>query len=326
MLALEGRKVPYVPWHCEFTVEAADKLRKHFGRDDLHQLLDNHFIKLADDTGFFTDLGNDRFRDIFAVVWNRNLDKDIGNPENCVLPEPTLKGYQFPEPLDRPFFDDIPEKISRNKDCFRVFKIGLSLYERAWAMRGMENLLIYMATNAAFVEDLLDCITEYYLALIDRSVQQDIDAFHFGDDWGSQRELIMGPRYWRKYIKPRMARMFARIRQAGKYVSLHSDGNITSIFPDLIEIGLDIYNPFQPEIMDVYALKKEYGDRLCFHGGIGVQELLPHATPQEVRAEVQRLIAEVGAGGGYILAPSHSILGDVPVENVVALLETVREQ
>jgi len=141
-LTIEGRRVPYIPWHCGFTVEAAGKLRKHFSRDDLEQVLDNHFVKLGHDTGFFTDLGNDRFRDVFGVVWDRSIDKDIGVVEGRILPEPTLHGYDFPDPLNSRIFADIPEKLSRYSDCFRVFKIGFSLYERAWTLRGMENLMM----------------------------------------------------------------------------------------------------------------------------------------------------------------------------------------
>jgi len=104
-LAIDGRSVPYVPWQCGFTVEAAEKLRNHFGRDDLDRVLDNHFVKLGSDIGFFAALGGDRFRDFFGVVWDRRIDKDIGNVEGCVLPEPTLEGYEFPDPLDKRFFE-----------------------------------------------------------------------------------------------------------------------------------------------------------------------------------------------------------------------------
>jgi uroporphyrinogen decarboxylase len=130
-LAVAGRKVPYVPWHCNFTVEAAEKLRAHFARNDLEHVLDNHFVKLGQDIGFFTPLGNDRFRDAFGVVWDRSVDKDIGVVEGCLLPKPTLHGYDFPDPLNKRFFEDIPQKLSEFGDCFRVFKIGFSLYERA---------------------------------------------------------------------------------------------------------------------------------------------------------------------------------------------------
>jgi uroporphyrinogen decarboxylase len=137
---------------------------------------------------------------------------------------------------------------------------------------------------------------------------------------------MMGPAHWRRFIKPYLARMFSRIKEAGKFVYIHSDGQVQAIFDDLIEIGLDIYNPFQPEIMDVYQLKKEYGDRLCFHGGIGIQDLLVQGTPQQVKSEVQRLIDEVGAGGGYILSPAHSVLADTPAENLAAMIEVFKSQ
>ena len=112
-LAVEGRQVPYVPWACLFTVEAAEKLRPHFGEQDLDAVIDNHIVRLGSDIGFFDDLGDERFRDVFGVVWDRRIDKDIGNVEAAVLAEPTLSGYEFPDPLDRRFFDDIPEKLSR---------------------------------------------------------------------------------------------------------------------------------------------------------------------------------------------------------------------
>jgi uroporphyrinogen decarboxylase len=269
------------------------------------------------------------WRDSFGVVWDtRGLygEGEWGRPVNCVLPEPTLDGYTFPDPPGAEAFAGYPQFIQENCEYF-ITSVAGHLYEVAWAMRGMENLLTDMIWHPEFVHDLMARITEFYTAVIDQTVQYDVDALRFGDDWGSQkRGLIMGPKHWREFIKPYMARMFARIKQAGKSVILHSDGDVTAIFEDLIEIGLDVYNPFQPEIMDVYALKKRYGDRLCFYGGIGVQSLLPFGTPQEVRAETRRMIEEVGAGGGYILAPAHSVLADVPAENVVALIETVQGQ
>lgn len=147
----------------------------------------------------------------------------------------------------------------------------------------------------------------------------------FGDDLGSQTmRLLMRPELWRCYFKPYMARLFAPIKEAGKFVFLHSDGQIDAIFEDLIEIGLDVYNPFQPEIRDVYEVKRLYGDRMCFFGGIGIQDLLPSGTPQQVKTEVRRMTEEVGRDGGYILGAAHSVMADVPVENLGALVEAGR--
>jgi uroporphyrinogen decarboxylase len=268
------------------------------------------------------------WRDGWGVVWDvRGLygEGEWGRPMNCVLPQPTLAGFRLPDPPAPQAYAHYPAAIRAKQDCFIIGSEG-HLFELAWALRGIEDFLVDMVQNPGFVDELFDAITEHYLAMIDESARYPIDAFAFGEDWGAERGLIMGPALWRRFIKPRMARMFARVKQAGKLTWMHSDGDITAILPDLIEIGLDIYNPFQPDVMDVYAIKKQCGDRLCFHGGVSIQELLPHGTPEQVRAEAQRLIREVGAGGGYILAPSHAVLGDTPVENIVALIEVVRGQ
>jgi uroporphyrinogen decarboxylase len=249
-----------------------------------------------------------------------------GRPVNTVLEEPTLKGYTFPDPPGPEAFEHYPQFIDENREYF-ISGGGGHLFEAAWAMRGMENFFTDLILHPEFVHELMERISDYYLAIIEQAVQYDVDACGFGDDWGSQdKGLMMGPTHWRTYIKPYMAKMFAPIKEAGKFIRLHSDGDVTAIFDDLIEIGLDIYTPFQPEIMDVYEIKRRYGDRLCFHGGMGVQSLLPFGTPEEVGREARRLIDEVGADGGLILAPSHSVLADVPVENVMALIEAVQNQ
>ena len=301
-LAVEGRKVPYVPWHCNFTVEAADKLREHFGRDDLEEVLDNHFVKLGHDIGFFEDLGNDRFQDMFGVVWDRSIDKDIGNVSNCLLPEPTLSGYEFPDPLHKHFFEDIPERLDRYWNCFRVYKIGFSLYERAWTLRGMQNLMMDFLDHPAFVRELLRTIADYNIIQTSEALKYDIDAVYFGDDWGQQRGLQMGPHLWRQFVQPELERMYSTVRDAGKLVFIHSCGKVDELFDDLIDIGLNCFNPFQPEVMDIFDLMKRYKGRLAFHGGLSTQRTLPYGSIEDVKCETKRLL-EAGAEGGYIFAP-----------------------
>jgi uroporphyrinogen decarboxylase len=156
---LEGGKPPYVPWSCGFTIEAKQKLIDHFKGSDIEERLQNHILILGNEIGFFKDLGNNLVQDVFGVVWDRSIDKDIGNVKGCVLPEPTLKDYKFPDPIDPRIFKDIPERISRYGDRFRVFAVGFSLYERAWTLRGMENLLMDMVLNPGFVHELLNSIS-----------------------------------------------------------------------------------------------------------------------------------------------------------------------
>jgi uroporphyrinogen decarboxylase len=140
-----------------------------------------------------------------------------------------------------------------------------------------------------------------------------------------QTGLIMGEDAWRHYIKPRLKRLFEPLRSAGKCVYMHSCGKVQSIFDDLVEVGLDLFNPFQPEVMDVFGLLPAYHGRLAFNGGMGVQSTLPHGTPDEVREMTQRLI-DAGRTGGFIFSPSHTITDDTPPENIIAMMEVLKAQ
>ena len=324
-LVLDGGKPPYVPWSMGFTKEAKEKLQQYYECDDLEGPVENHFLKLGRDIGLFTDLGNDRVQDMFGVIWNRSVDKDIGNVEGCLLPEPTLAGYDFPDPLDRRLFEDIPQKISQFPDRFRVFQVGFSLYERAWTLRGLENLLTDFVAHPAFVRELFNAIADYNVAQVKEALNYDIDAVYFGDDWGQQHGLQMGPRIWREFIFPVLKRMYGVVRDAGKFVIIHCCGDVDELFDDLIVAGVNCFNPFQPEVMDVHSLLPQYRGRLAFHGGLSTQRTLPFGTVENVRAETRRLL-ELGREGGYIFAPAHDVEGDVPLKNMLAMIEVVQSQ
>ncbi len=324
-LVFEGQRPPYVPWSFRFTVPAHEKLSRHYGDIDLEEALDNHLLGLGDEIGFFADIGSDRFRDAFGVVWDRTIDKDIGNVEGCVLAEPTLAGYEFPDPLAPRYFANIPELIDRHPDRFRVYAVGFSLYERAWTLRGIENLLMDFHDHPDFVHELMEAVAEWNIAQVRKALEYDIDCVYFGDDWGQQRGLQMGPAIWREFIRPAAERMYRAVREAGRYVMIHSCGDVDELFDDLVEMGVNCFNPFQPEVMDVEGLVGRYRGRLCFYGGLSTQRTLPYGSPQDVRRETQRLLS-LGSEGGYILSPAHDVPKDVPLDNMLAFIEVAQQQ
>lgn len=322
---MDGKKPPYVPWSFGFTLEARDALLKHFGEGDLAERLGNHLLGLGNGNGYFTDLGRDRVRDAFGVVWDRSADKDIGVVVGQVLPEPTLCGYAFPDPVQARFFENIPEELRRHGDRYRVFGIGFSLFERAWTLRGMEELMVDFLEHPAFVHELLSAIADYNIAQVRQALTYDIDAVYFGDDWGQQHGLIMGPKLWREFILPQLRRMYGVVRGAGKKVFIHSCGDVDELFDDLIDAGVNCFNPFQPEVMDVMSLLPLYRGRLVFHGGLSTQRTLPYGSAEDVRLETRRLLA-LGTQGGYIFSPAHAVEGDVPLQNMLAFIEEAMSQ
>lgn len=327
LVSLKHKQPDRIPFNLGFTQKARKKMVEYCGDADFESKLGNALLALGSTKADgWREVRPDIWEDEFGVQWDRSIDKDIGVVCNCLISRDNLEAYAFPDPADPSRYANYDRVIRENPDMFVLADLGFSLFERAWTMAGMEAVLMAMVSDPDYVHRLLDRIVEYNCGIIEHCCRYPIDAMMFGDDWGQQRGLIMGPELWREFIKPRIRKMYQLVKSHGKYVIIHSCGKVDAIFSDLIEVGLDVFNPFQPEVMDVYEIKKRYGHALSFYGGISTQRTLPFGTVSQVKDEVRRLLDKIGHNGGYICAPAHAIPGDAKPENVAAMIEVLQQQ
>jgi len=200
----------------------------------------------------------------------------------------------------------------------------------AMYLRGVEQILLDLVLAPEMAEYIFRRVAEFYLEYARRTFEaagDGIDIFMMGDDFGTQNGLFMSLEMWRRFLRPGFAAFVELAKSYGYKVAHHSCGSIQPLIPDLIECGLDILNPLQPEAadMDGAVLKERFGERLSFHGSISIQRTLPFGSPAEIRDEVRRRVEALAPGGGFILCTAHNIQADTPPENVEALFDAYRE-
>lgn len=245
-----------------------------------------------------------------------------------------IKSYDWPDPNDPHLFKGLKKEA---EDLYKNSSYAIigdpltpALFEPAWYLRGFDKFLIDLLANRDFAEALLDSLLDYQLAFFNNFLNEVggfIQVLMLGDDLGTQSGLLISPSVYREIIKPRHTELFTFIKKKTKAkVFLHCCGSIAPLIDDLLDAGVDILHPAQPLAanMDSESLKKRFGHRVCFWGGIDIQKALP-GTIKEVRKEVRRRIAAFAPGGGYVLAPGHNIQPDVPPENICELYKTGKE-
>lgn len=325
--SIEHRQPDRTPYEVGFTQPAHARYAEHVGDSGFASRLGNCLLTLSTaPADAWHEVRPHVWEDEWGVQWDQSVDPDIGVVCNRVVNPGNVGTFACPDPAERTRCAGFPDALRSAPDRYPVANIGFSLYERAWTLAGMEEVMMAMVLDKPFVHKLLDRILEVNLGVIERACAFDIEAMMFGDDWGQQSGLQMGAALWREFIKPRVAQMYGAVRAHGKRVFIHSCGKVDELFPDLIECGLDVFNPFQPEVIDVFEAKRRYGRDLTFFGGISTQRLLPYGTVQEVKTEVRRLLDLVGADGGLIAAPAHAIPGDAKPENIEAMLDVLQNQ
>lgn len=328
-----GREpVDRLPTQINYSRAMGEKLAAHLGVTlaDLPARLGNHLVRLELTYPHETSHEGQVTYDWWGVGW-RTEEEGYWPADFPLADAETLEEFLWPNPDEPGLLDATQEIIASDTFAslsagggprFLVPNFGFCLFGRAWSLRGFETFLMDLVVNPAFAQELLERIATIQEALARRFVALGVDGGYLGDDYGSQNGLLLSPRTWRALFKPRLARVAAVFREAGLPLILHSDGDIAEILPDLVEIGVTVLNPVQPEVLDHAWLKQSFGDQLAFYGGVSTQGVLPHGTAAQMRAAVDACVRTLAAdGSGLLLAPSHRLTTDIPMENVDALLE-----
>ncbi len=276
--------------------------------------------------------GRPYFVDEWGIKWGRNPNyydmvdhplKDAGVGD--------LDDFDWPDPRNPARLEGLREETEdfyHNTDyAIQADAFFGGIYECAWWLRGFETFTVDLYRRPEFASKFLDKILELYMEFYGGYldvVGPYIQMIDYNDDLGMQTGPIMSPAMFNRYLKPRYQKLFKLIRSKTKAkLFLHTCGSVYQLIPDLIDLGLDVLNPIQPLAanMEIEGLKRDFGDKLCFHGGVDIQRLLPNGSTEEVGAEVRRISRVGGKGGGLILAGAHNIQADVPPRNVVAMFQ-----
>lgn len=272
----------------------------------------------------------------FGIGWTRGagnakfaVDEAIFAPLATAQTEKDVLGHLWPKPE---WFDMEPAIAACEEAGQRVLVGGFwsGIFGDSYRMRGFEQFLGDMAMSPALTRTLVNRMTDFYLELNDRlftALKGCLDVFFFGNDYGSQRGLLFSAAMWEEFFFENTRRLADLAHGYGLKVMMHSCGSIAPLIPRLVDAGVDILDPIQvtAENMDPKALKKAFGDRIVFHGGVDTQGVLPYSSPEAVRTHAEETLQILGKTGGYIFAPSQILDVDIPTENVLAMYETAKD-
>jgi uroporphyrinogen decarboxylase len=352
--ALAHEQPDRVPLEMSFTPEFAVRLRDHLfgesggyhnphggGNDyalehalDLDLLLTSVGWANSYYAGEVYNPGADHYTDEWGIGWkNVPYDTRFGSgfyTEFCDPPladDDAIDSYQAPDPARPELYTAVEETVRDfGDDYWIVGSCQTTIWETAVALRGFETILMDLLCEPELVSRLLDIPQHYHTEVCRRLAKAGVDMIWLGDDLGAQHAMIMAPDQWRQVLKPRFADLIAGLKEINPDIKIayHTDGYVEPVIPDLIEIGVDVLNPVQPASMDPAELKRKFGMHLSFMGTMDVQDTLPFGSPDDVRREVAERLRTVGQNGGLILAPTHHVQLDTPIENLMALVETAR--
>jgi uroporphyrinogen decarboxylase len=347
-------------WITTITIPAYQQLLRHLGmeaeiitmeRSQQVCMVDERILKMfhVDTRGVFyglpelarnqfVELGENVYRDSWGITWHKPPSSyyfDMLKP--ALGGEITLSdvmAHPWPDPHDPGYTRGLRQRVQKQRastDCALVLNLSIWVLQCSQFVRGFEDWFMDLIVQPRLMEGIMDAITESLQGVVEDVLDQVgdlVDVVSVSDDLGHQDRTCVRPELYRKLIKPRHARLMAAIKSRTKApVMWHTCGSVYDLLDDLIEMGVDALNPVQTNAakMEPERLKREYGDRLSFWGGIDAIQVLPHGTRQDVEEEVRRKIRVFGPGGGFILNTIHNIQPVVPVENILTLFAAAQE-
>jgi uroporphyrinogen decarboxylase len=321
-----------------------EKFREKTGRTDYLSYfeVDSRFLnfrqteKKIDFSGYFYERAEvvDFYTDEWGVGHTKSKNTEL-HFEHMIAPLKYAKSVKDIMDFPLPDFIEDYRHAHFEEEVRKLHAQGLAvagplaqtLFEQAWLIRGFEDFMTDMLENEDMAECLLDRLLDLRIKMAERYAVVGIDVLMLGDDIAMQSGMLISPVQWRKWLKPRLAAIISRAKAINPdlHIFYHSDGNPQMIIDDLIEIGVNVLNPIQPECFEPAEVKKKYGDRLAFWGAIGVQTNLPFGTSEDVRSEVKLRMETIGRNGGFIIGPTHFIEPEVPWENLVTMFDAIEE-
>ncbi|TET34321.1 MAG: hypothetical protein E3J69_06350 [Anaerolineales bacterium] len=345
--ALDHQIIDRCPMQISFTPEFAERLRKNMeiqGRKihnphgggntyDLERSLGEDMLLTSVGWANSYYLDTKPYTDEWGVGWKIQPYETvygIGHyteiDHHPLAEDLAIDSYVPPSPTRPELYQDSEEMIKEFIGEYWIVGVTVTtIFETAWALRGYEQLMLDMCIDPALANTILDIPYHYHLTAAKKLVELGVDMIWTGDDIGAQNSMLISPKMWRDFFKQRMANFISELKDINPRlkVAYHTDGNVYPIIPDLIEIGIDVLNPIQPASMNPAQIKDQFGEKLCFWGSIDEQHTLPFGSPDDVRAEVHKRLQTIGRDGGLILAPTHHVQLDTPLDNFWAMVDTI---
>jgi uroporphyrinogen decarboxylase len=285
-------------------------------------------------TGYYRDTSSETYVDEWGIVWKKipyqtpngtgHYTEIVGFP---LADDAKIDSYVPPDPdnEDMGYAETVIAAYGKEKYICGI--IDCSIFEALKYLRGITQSLIDIVANKEIAHRVMDMSVAYHLKLGLKLIERGVDMLWLADDIGGEHTMLMSPEVFREMVKPKIGYMIGTLKSKSPAVKVafHSDGYIEPVIDDLIEVGVDLLNPIQPESMDPARLKKRYGNRIGLWGTVSTQQTLPFGTANDVRCEVRERIRTCAPGGGLLLAPTHNIQLDVPLANIQSFYSAIKE-